>query len=93
MLFGMNDRWHQNKQQKQTNKKIYIQCVAEKRKLINQVNFSENYNDLSKNIYIVTKFSSSSFFWRQIQDVFAMHGRAQTISSGDVKIDLRRIRG
>ena len=35
----------------------------------------------------------SSFFWHQIQDVLAMHGRARTISNGDVKIDLRRIGG
>ena len=29
----------------------------------------------------------------EIQDVLAMHGRARTISNGDVKIDLRRIGG
>ena len=68
-----------------------VQCVPEKRNPINQVNFSENYNDLSKKVYIVTKFNSSSFFWHKIQDVLSMHGRAQTISNGDVKIDLRRI--
>ena len=72
---------------------MYIQCVPEKRKPINQVDFSENYNDLSKKVYIVTKFSLSSFFWYQIQDVLAMLGRARTISNGDVKIDLRRIGG
>ena len=43
-----------------------IQCVPEKRKPINQVNFSENCNDLSEKVYIVTKFSLSSFFWRQL---------------------------
>ena len=32
-----------------------------KKEPINQVNFSENYNDLSKKVYIVTKFSLSSF--------------------------------
>ena len=31
------------------------------------------------------------FFWHQLQDVLAMHGQAQTISNGDVEIDLRRI--
>ena len=62
-----------------------------KRKPINQVNFSENCNDLSEKVYIVTKFSSSSFFWHQKKDVLVMHGRAWTISNGDVKIDLRRI--
>ena len=41
---------------------MYIQCVPEKWKPINQVDFSENYNDLSKKVYIVTKFSLSSFF-------------------------------
>ena len=37
----------------------FIQCVPEKKKPINQVNFSENYNDLSEKVYIVTKFSLS----------------------------------
>ena len=60
-------------------------------KPINQVNFSENYNDLSEKVYIVTKFNLSSFFWHQLQDVLAMHGQARTISNGDVKIGLRRI--
>ena len=32
-----------------------------KGKPINQVNFSENCNDLSEEVYIVTKFSLSSF--------------------------------
>ena len=64
-----------------------------KKEPINQVNFSENYNDLSKKVYIVAKFTLSSFFWRQIQDVLAMHDQARTISNGDVKIDLRRIGG
>ena len=45
-----------------------------------------------KKVYIVTKFSLSSFFWHQLQDVLAMHGQARTISNGDVKFDLRRIR-
>ena len=40
---------------------LNIQCVPEKRKPINQVNFSENCNDLSDKVYIVTKFSLSSF--------------------------------
>ena len=40
----------------------FIQCVPEKRKPINRVNFSENCNDLSEKVYIVTKFSLSSFF-------------------------------
>ena len=39
-----------------------IQCVPEKRKPVNQVNFPENCNDLSEKIYIVTKFSLSSLF-------------------------------
>ena len=42
--------------------KMTIQCVPENRKLINRVNFSENCNDLSEQVYIVTKFSLSSFF-------------------------------
>ena len=41
---------------------LSIQCVPEKRKPINRVNFSENCNDLSEKVYIVTKFSLSSFF-------------------------------
>ena len=68
-----------------------LQCVPEKRKPINQVNLSEKCNDLFLKVYIVTKFSLSSFFWHQLQDVLVMHGRARTISNGDVKIDLRRI--
>ena len=39
-----------------------IQCVPQKRKPINRVNFSENCNDLSEKAYIFTKFSLSSFF-------------------------------
>ena len=31
------------------------------------------------------------FFWHQLQDVLVMHGRARTMSNGDVKIDLRRM--
>ena len=69
----------------------HVQCVPERRKPINQVNFSENYNDLSEQVYIVTKFKLSSFFWHQLQDVLAMHGQARTISNLDVKIGLRRI--
>ena len=69
----------------------YIQCVPQKRKPINQVNFSENWNDLSEKVYIVTKFSLSSFFWHQLQDVLAMHDQARTISNDDVRIVLRRI--
>ena len=38
-----------------------------------------------------TKFSLSSFFWHQLQDVLAMHEQAPTISNGDVKYDLRRM--
>ena len=71
----------------------HIQCVPEKRKPINQVNFSENYNELSNIVYIVTKLILSPFFWHQIQDVLAMYGWARTIWNGDVKIDLRRIGG
>ena len=63
----------------------------EKRKPINQINFSENCNDLSEKVYIVSKSSLSSFFWHQLQDVLAMHGQARAISNGDVKIDLHRI--
>ena len=32
--------------------------------------------------YIFTKFSLSSFFWHQLQDVLAMHEQALTISNG-----------
>ena len=63
-----------------------------KRKPVNQVNFSESCNDLSEKVFIVTKFSLSSFFWHQLQDVLVMHGRARTISNGDVKIDLAQNR-
>ena len=45
---------------------LSIQCVPEKRKPINRVNFSENCNDLSEKVYIVTNFSLSSFFWHQL---------------------------
>ena len=38
-----------------------IQCVPEKRKPTNQVNLSENGNDLSEKVYIVSKFILSSF--------------------------------
>ena len=38
-----------------------IQCVPEEWKPINQVNYSENCNDLFKRVYIVIKFSLSSF--------------------------------
>ena len=73
---------------------MYIYSASQKkRKPLNQVNFSENYNDLSKNVYIVKNLSLSSSFWHQIYDVLAMLGRARTISNGDVKIDLRRIGG
>ena len=68
-----------------------IQCVPQKRKPINRVNFSENCNDLSEKAYIFTKFSLSSFFWHQLQDVLAMHEQALTISNGDVKNYLRRM--
>ena len=39
-----------------------IQCVPQKRKPINRVNFSENCDNLSEKAYIFTKFSLSSFF-------------------------------
>ena len=68
-----------------------VQCVPEKRNPINRVNFSENCNDLSEKVYIVTNFSLSSFFWHQLEDVLAMHEQARTISNGDVKNDLRRM--
>ena len=71
--------------------KTYTVRPRKKRKHINQVNFSENCNDLSQKIYNVTKLSLSSFFRHQLQDVLAMHGQARTISNCDVKIDLRRI--
>ena len=51
-----------------------------------RANFSENCNDLSEKAYILTKFSLSSFFWHQLQDVLAMHEQALTISNGDVNI-------
>ena len=35
----------------------HIQCVPQKRKPISQVHFSENCNELSEKVYIVTKFS------------------------------------
>ena len=70
---------------------LYVQWVPQKRKPINRVNFSENCNDLSEKAYIFTKFSLSSFFWHQLQDVLAMHEQALTISNGDVKNDLRRM--
>ena len=42
--------------------KYGIRNVPEKRKPINQVNFSDNCYHLSEKVYIVTKFSLSSFF-------------------------------
>ena len=54
-----------------------IQCVPQKRKPINQVNFSENWNDLSEKAYIVAKFSLSSFFWHQLQECIG-HARPST---------------
>ena len=71
---------YDNEKQSETNLvSIIIQCVPQKRKPINQVNFSENCNDLSEKDYIFTKFSLSSFFWHQLQDVLAMHEQALTI--------------
>ena len=54
-------------------------------------NFSENWNDLSEKVYIITKFSLSSFIWHQLQGVLPMHDQARTILNDDVRIDLRRI--
>ena len=84
--------WQEAPKNRASNPNLSLYSASQKqRKPINQVNFSENCNDLFKKVYIVTKFSLSSFFWHQLQDVLAMHGRARTISNGDVKIDLRRI--
>ena len=69
----------------------FYSASQKKRKPINQVNFSEKCNYLSEKVYIVTKFSLSSFFWHRLQYVLAMYGQARIISNGDVKIDLRRI--
>ena len=44
-----------------------------------------------KKVYIVTKFSLSSFCWHQLQDVLAMHEQERNISNGDVKNYLRRM--
>ena len=68
-----------------------IQCVPEKRKPINQVNFSENCNELSEKVYIVTKSSYPLSFDTNYKSVLAMHEQARTISNGDVKNDLRRM--
>ena len=73
-------------------KTVVIYTVRPRNKEIHKSSkFSENCNDLSEKCYIVTKFSLSSFFWHQLQDVLAMHDQARTISNGDVKIELRRI--
>ena len=72
-------------------KQCYTTVRSRKKETHKSCDFSENCNDLSENVYIVTKFSLSSFFWHQLQDVLAMHGQARTISNGDVKIDMRRI--
>ena len=45
---------------------IVYSASQKKRKPINQVNFSENCNDLSEKVNIVTKFSLSPFFWHQL---------------------------
>ena len=44
-----------------------------KKETHNQVNFSENCNDLSEKVYTVKKFNLSSFFWHQLQDVLAKY--------------------
>ena len=68
---------------------MYIQCVPEKRKPINQVNLSENCNELSKMGLHCYKIQLINFL--SFEDVLVMHGWARTIWNGDVKIDLRRI--
>ena len=60
-------------------------------KTVNQVNFLKTVVIYQKEFTLLQKFSLSSFYWHQFQDVLVMHGQAQTISNGDVKIDLRRI--
>ena len=42
-------------------------------------------------VFIVTKFSSSSFIWHQKWAVMPMHSRARTMWNLNVKIRLRRI--
>ena len=56
-----------------------------KQKPINHVKFSENYHELSKKVYIVTKLSLIFLFLLTHSD----HAWPSTISNGDVKIDLR----
>ena len=52
-------------------------------------NFSENCNDLSEKVYIVTKFSLSFLLTPVIRCIG--HAWARIISNGDLKIDLRRM--
>ena len=61
-----------------------IQCVPEKRKPINRFTFSENCNDLSEKVYIVTKFSLSSFFdtsYKMYWPCMSKHGPFQMVMS------------
>ena len=63
--------------------RFVIQCVPEKRKSINQLNFSENY-DLWK---------TNQFLFFLLTPNAKCIGRARIISNGDVKIYLHRIGG
>ena len=69
-----------------------IQCVPENRKPINQVNFSENCNDLSEKVYIVTKFSlnplSFDTSYKMYWPCMTKHEPFQMVMS---KLILRRI--
>ena len=47
----------------------------------------------TKNVTLLQSLVYPLSFDTIIQDILAMHGRAGTISNGDVKIDLRKIGG
>ena len=72
-----------------------VQCAPEKKKPINQVNFSENYNELSQIVYIITN---------SVYQIHFISGTRYTICIGHTrpitnyfkwwcKIGLRRIGG
>ena len=53
----------------------YTVRPRKKRKPINQVTLSENCNELSENVYIVSELSLSSLFCHQLQGVLAIRGQ------------------
>ena len=70
--------------------KIYS-ASQEKRKLINQIYFSEKHNDLSNKFTLLQNSVYPLSFDTSYKMYWSFHGRVRTILNGDVKIDLRRI--